>query len=78
MYWLAWGLLHLVSAETTANNALPLSLLLAVVSVPLTFVVAQLSYQAVERPMIGWGARLAEKVTDLARASTARLRLQRK
>ncbi|MEQ8856704.1 acyltransferase [Gimesia sp.] len=78
MYWLAWGLLHLVSVETTANYPLLLSLLLAVVSVPLTFVVAQLSYQAVERPMIGWGARLAEKVTDLARASTARLRLQRK
>ena len=78
MYWLAWGLLHLVSAETTANYPLPLSLLLAVVSVPLTFVVAQLSYQAVERPMIGWGARLSEKLTDLARASTARLRLQRK
>lgn len=78
LYWLAWGLLHVVSSETTAQYPLLLSLLLAVVSVVLSFFVAQLSYQGVERPMIGWGARLAEKMTDLARLSSARLRLQRK
>ncbi|MFH1301307.1 MAG: acyltransferase [Planctomycetota bacterium] len=78
LYWLAWGLLQLVSPEITAAFPILLSLLLAVTSVILTYYVALLSYHGVELPMIRYGALIAAKITNLLEISSARVRLLRK
>tara|TARA_R110000850_G_scaffold87045_2_gene187345 strand:- start:37333 stop:38568 length:1236 start_codon:yes stop_codon:yes gene_type:complete len=63
LYWLACGLLAVVSPTVTAAYPLMFGLLLAVVSVVVSYYVAFLSYHLVERPMIKCGAATAVKVS---------------
>lgn len=67
LYWLACGLLALVSPEITGAYPVLLSLLLAVVSVTVSCFVAFLSYHLIERPMIKCGAFTAGKLTSFSR-----------
>ncbi len=60
LYWLAYCLFKFIPPEVTRIYPLPLGIILAVVSVPLCFQVAKLSYQYVEQPMIKQGAVTAE------------------
>ncbi|QDU10402.1 acyltransferase family protein [Gimesia aquarii] len=69
LYWLAYSLLLFVSPEITSNYPLLLGVILAIISVTISYYVAMLSYFGVERPMIKYGAVTAEKIAGFAKKS---------
>ncbi len=68
LYWLAWGLLAIVSPQITGDYPLLLGLLLVVVSVVISYFIALLSYYLIERPMIKYGALMAGKLGSFSRS----------
>ncbi|QDT96821.1 acyltransferase family protein [Gimesia aquarii] len=69
LYWLAYSLLLFVSPEITSSYPLLLGVILAIISVTISYYVAMLSYFGVERPMIKYGAVTAEKIAGFAKKS---------
>jgi len=78
LYWLAYGLLFLVSPEITAGYPILLSVILAFSSIILSYYAAMLSYYGVERPMIRCGSAAAEKISSFARKSHAHVGVPQK
>tara|TARA_R110002111_G_scaffold262694_1_gene340153 strand:- start:82597 stop:83775 length:1179 start_codon:yes stop_codon:yes gene_type:complete len=73
LYWLSYGMLLIVSSDFTASYPILLSTILAIVSVPISYYVAILSYYGVERPMIKCGAVTSEKLSILVNNSSVRI-----
>lgn len=78
LYWLAYGMLYLVSSDLTADYPILLSVVLAIISVPISYYAAMLSYYGVERPMIRYGATAAGKIASFARKSHEKVGLPQK
>lgn len=60
LYWTAWIMFHLVSASALGAVPLVWGVLMALVTVPVTFWLAGLSYRYVEVPMVKFGKKLVK------------------
>ncbi|MEQ8856291.1 acyltransferase [Gimesia sp.] len=75
MYWLAYCMFLVIPPEISATYPVILSSLLAVISIPITYFIAIVSYKCVEVPMIKHGAVIAEVLSTGTKRSLDRIAL---
>jgi peptidoglycan/LPS O-acetylase OafA/YrhL len=67
MYWSVYGILLIIQPEISAAYPIALSSLIALVSIPISYFLAILSYEYVEAPMLRQGSLVAEKYSVVSR-----------